>query len=70
VIPTSQFHGEDSWDEGPTGGRYLSIEKITELSALVRSEKKSRREMWISLIAGLTGIIGAMTGLLSIWLKK
>ena len=70
VIPTGQFHGKDAWEEGPTGVRHLTIEKITELRALVRSEKKASREIWIPLFAGLTGIFGAMTGLLAIWFKK
>jgi hypothetical protein len=70
VIPTGEFHAADSWEEGPTGVRHLTIEKITEPRALVRAEKRANREMWIPLIAGLTGIVGAITGLLSIWLKK
>jgi hypothetical protein len=70
VIPTAKFHEKESWEDGPTGARHLTLAAINELRAAIRTEKKVRRELlliWVPAIAGLTGLAGALTGLVSIW---
>jgi flagellar motor component MotA len=54
----------------------LTPEAMTELNAVIRNEKKARREVWESwakiagaLVASLTGIIGGIIGLVAIWKK-
>lgn len=69
VISTAKFHEKESWEDGPTGARHLTLAALNELRAVIREEKKVRRElllMWVPAIAGLTGLVGALTGLVSI----
>lgn len=60
----------DQWYQGDqTGGWYLTLDGVGKLRAEIRSEQKARHELrahiviWIS---ALTGIIGAITGLVAV----
>jgi len=40
---------------------------IVDIRSLVRRERKERREGMMLWLAALTGIIGALSGLLAVW---
>jgi hypothetical protein len=70
VIPTAHFHRKESWEDGPTGARHLTLDAINELRSAIRAEKKVRREaflMWVPAITALTGLAGAAIGLIFAW---
>jgi len=70
IIPTSKFHSNDAWEEGPSGRRHLKVEALNELRGAVRQEKRLRREtvlMWLPAIAATTGLLGALIGVVSVW---
>lgn len=69
-LPTPDFLG-DHWEECDFG-RYLTNEAMKELRAEIRKERAEKRQDWqgaLFWISGLTGIIGAITGLVAV-LKK
>lgn len=48
------------------GGRTLTNKGFWELNKLIRQEKRERREGFVVWLAALTGIIGAITGLVAV----
>src|SRR5262249_31932337 len=61
------------WKKTMLGDRYLSDEAFVRGRTAIREEKKSRREEvlgWLPAIGTVTGVIGALTGLFAILLKK
>ena len=75
VPPVQPVGGANSghWYQGnQTGGWYLTVGGIREVRAEIRQEQKSRHEqrahlvVWISAI---TGVIGAITGLVAVLQK-
>ena len=75
-VPPVHSHGganSGHWYEGgQTGGWYLTVSGIREVRAEIRQEQKSRHDqrahlvVWISAI---TGVIGAITGLVAVLQK-
>jgi hypothetical protein len=66
-------HDEDGmWKQcDAVSNRYvLTNAGISKLLASLRSEKKERNEIVLKTLAAITGIIGAATGFLAVWLKK
>lgn len=60
----------DSWEESSiTGDRYLTREAIRDLRIALRQERKERSENLRLWLAGLTGLVGALTGLAALLLK-
>ena len=57
------------WETGHWGGRYLSEESLSRLHHAVKAQKDSIRDYRIRFISALTGVIGALIGLLAIWKK-
>jgi hypothetical protein len=57
------------WETGRWGGRYLSEESLSKLYHAVKTQKDSIRDYRIRFISVLTGVIGALIGLLAIWKK-
>ena len=54
----------DQWYEGSqTGGRYLTFGGIRALRKEIRRERKERYSLLITVLAAITGVIGALTGL-------
>jgi uncharacterized membrane protein len=68
VPPLDEKRG--SWEEsGFTGKWRLTPKAFIELRKAVRAERKARHEVWQSHIVGIsaaTGLIGGITGLLSV----
>jgi hypothetical protein len=68
VPPIDQKH--EDWEEsGFTGKWQLTPKALIELRKAVRGERKARHEMWqghIIWISSATGLIGALTGLISV----
>lgn len=62
------------WYEGNyLGGWYLTNDGISKLREEIRKELRARhdsRVLWVTWISALTGVIGALTGLLAIISKK
>jgi len=57
------------WETGQWGNRYLNEESLSRLHQAVKAQKDSIRDYRIRFASALTGIIGALIGLLAI-LKK
>jgi hypothetical protein len=79
-LPTPSHNDEQKWDSdlhalhSPT--RYLTPEAMTELRGAIRKERAEQRvlfEWWLKVLGGavgiLTGLIGALIGLVAIWKK-
>jgi len=67
---------EECWQEGGYSGKhYLTINGYHKLRQAIREEQKARREAivgWIPLVTALAGLLGIVTGLLSViryWYK-
>lgn len=69
VLPVPEFQKDgDLWERSKITGRYrLSKKAMMELRRLLRKEQKERREGVMLWLAAVTGIIGALSGLLAIW---
>jgi hypothetical protein len=72
LVPRPEFKTEGgAWVQSPVTGRWhLTVEAISELRAAIRKEKKESSEHWRMWPAALTGIIGALIGLVSLVWKK
>lgn len=57
------------WETGHWGGRFLKEESLSQLHHAVKAQKDSIRDYRIRIISALTGVIGALIGLLAIWKK-
>ena len=69
LIPVPEFKTEGGhWMESEEHpGRYhLTPQTLHELRAAIRSEKKARREEWTVWLVLITGILGALSGLVAI----
>jgi hypothetical protein len=74
-VPIPHSHSDDGtvsnqWYEGgQTGGLYLSVTGIRDLREEIRRELKARHEHHAQLVvwlSAITGIIGAITGLIAV----
>lgn len=75
-IPLNNDDGDaksDRWYEGSqTGGLYLTVNGIRELREEIRHELKARHEhraQFVVWLSAITGIIGAVTGLVAVLQK-
>ena len=65
LLPTPKHDG--AWIESDvTGLRQLEPEAIIELRATIRKERKERYEHMLMWVAALTGLIGALSGLIAV----
>jgi hypothetical protein len=57
-----------AWQEAKThaGKFYLTDQAIFELRGLIRKEQKERSELLLARLAALTGLVGALTGLIAV----
>lgn len=64
----------DHWYEGRyTGQWYLTNLGVSELRGEIRKEQKARHEIraqWVVWLSGLTGLVGAATGLVALLVGK
>ena len=65
-VPTPS--GEDYWEESEAfpGTHHLSRAGLSQLRAAIHEEKKRRLEHFSVWVVGLTGLIGAATGLVAV----
>lgn len=72
MLPIPSLSDKNMWDRSQFSNRSILTEKgITELRAIIRREQKETREMYLPWVAALTGLVGAITGLLAIiWKLK
>jgi hypothetical protein len=64
---------KDDWEEGQQVYQYLTPKGMKKLREAIRAEQKARREMflmWVPVIAGFTGLVGAATGLIALLVKS
>jgi len=76
-LPRPDYGANGKWEENNppiTTGYVLTPEAMVELRAAVRNEKRARRETvewWVKIIGGfitiVTGLVGALIGLISVW---
>jgi hypothetical protein len=67
MVPLPDYEDKQLWqDRYYRRGKNLTSKGIWELKKLIRQEKRERREGFVVLLATLTGIIGAITGLLAV----
>ena len=57
---------EMRWEDGQYGGRFLDQESISRLHHAVKTQKDSIRDYRLKWITAITGVIGALIGLLAI----
>ncbi len=70
MIPLPDYNNKDFWEQRYYGyGQNLTTKGFWELKKLLRQEDRERREGYMVWIAALTGIIGAITGLMAIIMK-
>jgi hypothetical protein len=63
------FSDSEMWEER-SGHYWLSTKGIYGLKLSIRAEKKAKREailMWVPAITALTGLFGALIGVLAAW---
>lgn len=74
-VPIPRYHNSNGsetglWEKGQyTGDHYLTVEGIAALRKEIRQELKAQHEMrahWAVWLAALTGVIGALTGLVAL----
>jgi hypothetical protein len=77
-VPIPSHNDEDVWEKSDRSfiGYFLTPKGYAELRAAVRKEKNERWQSWAlrlqvlgPILAGLTGAMGALIGLLTIWFK-
>lgn len=65
---SDEFETED-WERGSTFGEwFLKPSGYMKVRAVIRSEQKERREALLAWIIPMTGLIGAITGLIAVLL--
>lgn len=76
-VPTPRSHGEDgkptgAWEQGRNFGLwYLSDKGIVKLREEIRKEirwRHERRAQWVGWLSAITGVFGALTGLIAVLL--
>ena len=67
MVPLPDREDNQFWQDEHYGfGRALTPKGFWELKKLIRQEKRERREGLVVWLAALTGIIGAITGLVAV----
>lgn len=68
-LPVPDFKPEGgAWEEASTSGRYyLNAQALSTLRSSIRKERKERHEICLLWLAALTGLVGAVTGLVAVW---
>jgi len=71
LIPVPEFKAEGgAWVESQQTGLYhLTPQALHDLRATIRAEGKARRDEWSVWLVLVTGVIGALSGLIAI-IKK
>ena len=65
-IPEPPYGDPRYWEENPLGVRFLTVEGIDFIETRIYEKRKRRWEFWFTAIPSMTGVIGALIGLLAI----
>lgn len=70
-IPLPPHSDDQYWEEAVMrpGAYFLTVKGMNDLLSRIRAERKARLEVWIALapvIAALTGLLGALAGVLAV----
>jgi hypothetical protein len=60
---------KDEWERGDMVYQYMNAKGMKRVRDAIRAEQKARWEMflmWAPIVGGLTGLVGAITGLIAI----
>lgn len=66
ILPIPEYNEEKMWRESRYFGKVLSENGITKLRTAIRNEKKERLESILPVITAMTGLIGAIIGLIAL----
>lgn len=66
-IPTFSKDSDDWRQSSQLGLNLLTRKGMATLRSTIRAERKERREAKMIWIAAITGILGALTGLIAVW---
>ncbi len=70
LVPQPDYNNKEFWEKRYYGyGKNLTDKGLWEIKKLIREEKRQRREGFVVWMATLTGIIGAITGLVAVILR-
>jgi hypothetical protein len=71
-IPLPPFSDQEYWEEAGSmpNTYFLTRHGMNDLLGKIRAERKSRLEVWVPLVAAITGVLGAVTGLLAVFLNR
>lgn len=69
LLPIPEYSRDtNAWKQSRLTGRIrLTRSSMAALRSRIRTERKERRESAMLWIAALTGVLGALTGLLAVW---
>lgn len=69
MLPIPEYQEDGAfWERSSfTGGAFLTRKGMVELRASIRAERAARRDGALAWFAALTGIVGAITGLVAVW---
>jgi len=67
MLPLPSLDDESSWEKSHVVPGYLLTRKgIDEVRKSIRNEVQERRSGWLTWLAALTGLIGAISGLVAV----
>lgn len=70
ILPIPKSDNAEMWEESRYFSRKVLTKKgVAKLRTAIRDERKDKRDAYLPWIAGLTGLIGAITGLLAVILR-
>jgi hypothetical protein len=71
IVPIPPSEGDEYWyTDTVFGRRHLTTAGVVKLRNDIRQERKARRDLPLVLLPMLIGLLGALTGLLAIILRK
>ena len=66
IVEQPGVFDEEAWDQGAGGERFLTEAAFGKLREAIRTEQKAWVERFLIWVPGIIGILGALTGLVSV----
>ena len=57
------------WETGHFGQRFLTPASEAKLFNALKVARRDNWELWVKIILALSGLVGALTGMLAVWKK-
>jgi hypothetical protein len=71
MLPLPNYSDEESWEQSKFSNRYILTEKgIFDLKTKIRNEQKEILQLYLPWLTLIVGVIGALTGLFAVILRK